>query len=461
MKVIYIGAGFVGICSAAVAADSGHDVLVYDIDEKRIAAYESGDRERINSVLYEEGLNDLLLKNKERLTYTTNFSLLKAALDLTEVIIICVPTPEKGETGETNLEYYNNAIDNLIPSLLKRNNGEQSQYLVLINKSTVPIDTADILKEKLAMAGVKKVGIAANPEFLAEGKAISGSLKPDRVVVGAWEEKDFDVMRRLYERFYNSPTVKYIEVNPKEAAAGKLLANFYLFNKLAVCYDVAGRLAESYSDIQFEKLRQVISTDERIGSWGFFDSLYAGGSCFIKDSRSLAYQIKTAGELADVIDGTYKANERQLSRFIDRYKKEAGEEWKNKKVVVLGLSYKRDTNDVRSSPSLKVVANLLQEECSVINLYDPMSSENFKKVFPPGEKIKYCNDIGSALENIDCVIISTDWPEFRELGDKLLTLPNRPVIMDGRRILQHKYSDLQQAGFSIIAVGSPFIKGKN
>jgi len=459
MKLLYIGGGYVGICSAAVAADSGHDVLIYDIDEKRIEAYKSGEREKINEILFEDGLVDLLAKNQERLSYSSDFSVVRKYLDTAEAIFLCLPTPEKAESGETNLNYYYSAIETLLPALKERNTGTQSQYMVLINKSTVPIDTADFLRDKLVQSGVVNVGIAANPEFLAEGKAIQGSLKPDRIVVGAWQEKDFIVMRSIYQRFYQSPTVKYVEVNPREAAAGKLLANFYLFNKLAVCYDAAGRVSEAYPCIQFENLRNIIGTDERIGTWGLFDSLYAGGSCFIKDSRSLSYQLREKGQRTDLIDEVHKSNEYQLERFLNRLENEGEKNWNGLKVAVLGLSYKRDTNDIRNSPSLKIVTHLMSNNVGNIKLYDPMAIDNFKKVFPANEKITYCENEDSALKEVDCIIMATDWPQFRSLGDKILILSNRPLIMDGRRILQHKYEELKTAGFDIIAVGSPFIKG--
>ena len=460
MNLLYIGSGFVGACSAAVSASSGHDVLVYDIDEIKIKMLSSGDRDTIEDCLFEEGLGDLLVRNKEYINFTVDYSKVESGLDVSDAIFMCLPTPEIGESGESDLSYYFDAAKQLAKALKKRNNGKQDKYIVIVNKSTVPIDTVDKTKEIMDNAGVKNYGVVSNPEFLVEGKAIQGSLKPDRVVVGAWQEKDFKIVRSIYERFYGSPTVNYLEVNPKEAAASKLLANFYLAYKLIACYDVIGRTCEAFEDLKFESIREVLTTDKRIGKWGFFDSLYAGGSCLVKDIRSLTHQLELSGVDTSLIQEIYKGNKRQLELFINRAEKEANFDWKNKKVALLGTAFKRDTNDIRNSPSIDIMHFLNSNEIEEVNIFDPAALKYFEKVFPASDKIKYVKKEEEAVEEADVVIISTDWPQFRELGDKLLQLSKRPLIMDGRRMLFQQYDDLQAAGFDIVAVGSPFIKGK-
>ncbi len=459
MNILYIGSGFVGACSAAVSADSGHTTLVFDIDENKIKKLGSGDKNQIDSVIYEEGLAELLQRHKDRISFTTDYSEVTAFLDNVDAIFMCLPTPEIGETGESNLEYYHKAAEQLATVLKERNNGSQEKYVVLVNKSTVPIDMVDQTAKIMDEAGVKNYGVVSNPEFLVEGKAIEGSIRPDRVVVGAWSEKDFAIMRGVYDRFYSSATVKYLEVNPKESAAGKLLANFYLFNKLAVCFDVIGRTSEAFDDVNFEQLRKIITGDERIGNWGFYDSLYAGGSCFIKDARSLSHQLRDAGKNSEIVDETYGANKRQLQNFLDRAGRDAGIEWGDKTVALVGLAFKRDTNDTRNSPSLNIAEILLGSGVKKIQAYDPAAMDFFKYNFPESEKMVYTNSEKEAIAEADVVIIATDWPQFRSLGDLLIehAKPNT-LLMDGRRMLQHKYDDLQKAGFGIIAVGSPFIK---
>ncbi|MBU0596535.1 nucleotide sugar dehydrogenase [Patescibacteria group bacterium] len=461
MNILYIGSGFVGACSASVSASSGHNVLVYDIDEKKIQMLGSGDRDTIESCLFEEGLCDILVRNKERIKFTTDYSDIEKFLDDCDAIFMCLPTPEIGETGESNLSYYFDAGEKLAEVLVSRNNGKQEKYIVIVNKSTVPIDMIDKTKEILDSAGVKNYGIVSNPEFLVEGKAIQGSLKPDRVVIGAWQEKDFEVMRRVYQRFYDAPAVEYIEVNPKEAAAGKLMANYYLFAKLALCFDVIGRTCESFSDLKFENIRRILTNDNRIGNWGFYNSLFAGGSCLVKDIRSLSHQLQTVGVTASLVNEMYLANKRQLELFLSRAEKEAKFDWVGKKVALIGTAFKRDTNDIRNSASIDIVNFFREQQTSEIRIYDPAAMDNFKQVYPESESIKYFNHEFEAVKESDVVIIATDWPQFRGLADAMIgELKNRPLVMDGRRMLQHRYEDLQNAGFDIIAVGSPFIEGR-
>ncbi len=463
MNILYIGGGFVGACSAAVSADSGHQTLVFDIDAKKVAALSSGDRDTIESCLFEDGLGDLIIRNSERLTFTSDYREVEKFLDTCDAVFMCLPTPEIGETGESDLSYYFDAAKKLANSLTRRNGGRQENRVVIVNKSTVPITMVDQTAEITQALGVKNYGIVSNPEFLVEGKAVEGSIRPDRVVVGAWREEDFKVMRQVYERFYNSSTVKYVEVNPKEAAAGKLLANFYLFNKLAVCFDVIGRTSEAFSDLQFENIRKILTTDPRIGTWGLYDSLYAGGSCFIKDARSLSHQLQTAGQNAVLVNETHLANKRQLELFLGRAQVEAKLDWTGKTVALLGLSFKQGTNDIRNSPSIDITHFLLENQVKKIHLFDPVANSNFKQLFPESEQIQYTVDEVAALENVDVIIVATDWPQFRSLADTLLKtdLATKPLLMDGRRMFQHRHTDLQQAGFGIIAVGSPFIKGES
>src|SRR3989339_263241 len=460
MKLLYIGSGFVGACSAAVSADSGHETLVFDIDKEKIKKVGSGDRDEIESCLFEKGLGDLVVRNQERLKFTTDYSLVVKFLEQADAVFMCLPTPEIGETGESNLIYYFDAAEQLAKSLAQRNGGKQEKYVVVVNKSTVPIDMVDKTEEIMQKHGVKNYGVASNPEFLVEGKAVEGSLHPNRIVIGAKNDEDLRVMRQIYQRFYDSPTVQYIEVNPKEAAAGKLLANFYLFNKLAICFDVIGRTCETFSDLQFENIRRILTSDDRIGSWGFYDSAYAGGSCFIKDARSLAHQLQTSDQEAIMVNETYLANKRQLEKFIGRAHSEAGVEWRDKKVAVVGLAFKRDTNDTRNAMSIEVVQHLQEHGAAEIKLYDPAAMEMFKGLFPKSDVIKYFDNEFDAIKDSDIIIIGTDWPQFRGLADVIIEKINKnTLLMDGRRMLQHRYDDLQKAGFSIIAVGSPFIKG--
>ena len=460
MNILYIGAGFVGTCSAAVAADSGHKALVFDIDQKKIQMLGSCERDTIESCLYEKGLGDLLIRAKDRLIFTTDYTRVEIFLDTADAVFMCLPTPEIGETGESDLSFYDRAAEQLAQALAKRNMGTQSKYIVIINKSTVPVDMSDRTIETLKKQGVKNFGVVSNPEFLVEGKAIEGSLKPDRVVIGASSDKDFEVMRQIYERFYHSPDARYIEVNPHEAEAGKLLANFYLFNKVALCFDVIGRTCEAFDGLQFENVRKILMTDDRIGTWGLYDSLYAGGSCLVKDTRSLAYQLQKAGMNNDFVTESYDANKRQLQNFVARFEKEAAGNWSGLHVAILGLAFKRDNNDNRNAPAAGIIDAFKEQNVASFRLYDPSATNNFQIRYPASDTLQYFSHEYDAIKNADVIILATDWPQFRGLADILIAEKKRPVIMDGRRMLQHRYTDLVAAGFDVIAVGSPFLKGK-
>ena len=465
MKILYIGSGFVGACSAAVMADSGHEVLVYDIDKKKIEMLSSGDRDTIQSCLFEEGLGDLLIRNKERISFTIDYKKVADFLDEAEAIFMCLPTPEKaGAEGESDLTYYFKAAEDLAQQLAKRNSERQSQYVVIINKSTVPVQMVNVTEEIMNKTGVKNFGVVSNPEFLVEGKAIEGSIRPDRVVVGARKIEDFKIMRQLYQRYYDSPTVQYLEVNPIEAAAGKLLANYLLFNRLATTFDVVGRLCESFPDIQFENIRQILTSEKRIGSWGFYDSVYSGGSCFIKDAASLAHQLEEAGAESGLVRQVLASNRFQRDHFFSRAEKEAGFDWHDKIVAVLGVAFKRDTNDIRNSPAIDLVQHLIERGVKEIRIFDSAATPLFKSLFDTSKDgrysvIKYCNSEEEALKNSQACLILTDWPQFRSLGDKIKKVCPPPyLIMDGRRIIQHQYQELAAAGYQIVAVGSPLLK---
>ena len=464
MKILYFGGGFVGACSAAVSADSGHEVLVYDINQELVKGLSSGDKDKIEACLFEKGLGDLIIRNQDRIKFTSDLKEVEKIINEVEVVFMCLPTPEKDGTGETNLKIYEAAATTLSEVLVKRNNNEQNQYVLIINKSTVPIDMINRTKEIMLAAGVKNFGVGSNPEFLVEGKAIEGSIRPPRVVVGAESEKDFAIFRNVYSRFVESANISYLEVSPAEAEAGKLLANYILFSRLANCFDVVGRVCEKFEGLQFENVRKVLITDGRIGEWGFYDSLFAGGSCFIKDARSLSHQLKVKGAKADLVDDVLAANQRQLDNFLARAEAEFNFDWSGKTVGLLGLAFKQDTNDIRNSAALGTAEFLLNKGVSQIKAYDPVAGANFIKYFSDNKDVNKINLVANEIEaisKVDILIIATDWPQFRGLYDLINeNLPKGAIIMDGRRMLAQKYEALSNDGYNVIAVGSLMIKAK-
>ncbi len=467
MKILYIGGGFVGACSAAVSADSGHTVLVFDIDEQKIAKLSSNDPNTIQSALHEQGLAELLIRNRERIGFTTDLQQLAAFIETADAVFMCLPTPEKeGAAGESDLSYYESAVSMIGPLLAARDGGAQTRHLVVVNKSTVPIRMIDYTNDLFTHQGVKNFGIVSNPEFLVEGRAIQDSIHPDRVVVGAHSKEDFEVMRQVYRRFYDAAGISYFEVNPYEAACSKLLANYILFNKVVTTYDVIGRTCEYFPNVAYEQVRKIIVADPRIGKWGLYDSLYCGGSCFIKDAGSLAHQLEQAGTHANLVRSTLEANVFQRDHFFGRAETEAHFEWSGKKVALLGVAFKYDTNDIRNSGAIGIIQQLLGAGVAEIKIYDPAAMEECKKYFRTDRnelytRLTYAGSEKEAVTGTDAAIICTDWIQFKGLAAVFTETVRSPyLIMDGRRMLVSQAESLQEQGFDLIMVGSPFISGK-
>ena len=461
MNVIYIGAGFVGACSAAVSADSGHQVLAFDIDGERVARLSSLDKERIESCIHEKDLAELIIKHQTRLTFSKDETVLAERLEKAEVIFMCLPTPERAD-GSSDLSYFAEATETLGRLLAKRNGGAQKERVLIVNKSTVPIDAIDISRQILTPLGVKNFGIASNPEFLVEGKAVYDSIHPERVLVGAECAEDFATMRQLYQRFIDSSTVQYLEMNPYEAAAAKLLSNAALFARLAFTFSTVGRLCEVFPNLNYENVRRGVIGDSRIGRWGFYASLYAGGSCLIKDAESLSWQMESHGADAKYMLAALDANRSQLERFYARAQNEAGFSFRAKRVTVLGLAFKQDTNDMRHSGAIGIIERLLADGAEEIRAFDPAAHEPAQTVFPANKgenaRITYHDSAEAAISSSEALFICTDWPQFRTLGEYIAKNCIAPyLIMDGRRIIESQYAMLAKKGITIIAVGSPLM----
>jgi len=457
-----MGAGFVGACSAAVSADSGHSVTAFDIDENKIEKLSSGDPALITGCLHEEGLAELILQHKNKLSFTSDLKALEPTMDSLDAVFICLPTPEQ-ENGESDLSYLRKASEMLAGLMVKRNESRQSNRILIINKSTAPIRAVDLLKDILDTAGVLNYGVASNPEFLVEGQAVYDSIHPKRVIVGAEDGRDFKTLRTIYQRFYDSSNVIYQEMNPYEAATVKLLSNTALFNRLSYTFSVVGRICELYPELNYEQIRNGIISDSRIGKWGFYDSLYAGGSCLIKDAKSLAYQIKSEGGDPAYIRAALDANTAQITRFYNRAESEARYDFQGKTVTLLGLAFKQGTNDMRHSGALYLIRKLLGAGVQKIKAYDPAAMAMCQAMFDPEadelyKRIEYAPDEKKALIDSETIFLVTDWPEFRSVADTIIEVCKPCLIMDGRRIIAHRYEELVDKGFSVLAVGSPLMK---
>lgn len=453
MKIIVVGTGFVGLPHAAVLSEYGHEVIAYDIDPVRIAAYESGDPEQIERYVNEPGLSALVAENNGRyLFFTTDIA---PHVEGADIYFLCLNTPPKRD-GSSDLSYYLNAATHIAELLAKR---KSQNRVVLVNKSTVPIGTARLLESVLLEKGVKNFGVASNPEFLAQGNAIEGSRKPDRVVVGADTAEDLQLLRRAYSQFLNHVRIRYLETTPETAEAIKYMANTLLLTYISFWNGVGGRLAESYANIRMEDLKIGVTSDARISTWGSYVSNGAGGSCFGKDIQSLIYQLNQAGRSTDLLQAVYNINEYQKTYLVDRAVHEANFNFNQKTVALLGLAFKKRTNDMRDSAALKAVESLLSKGVKEIRAYDPLAMEDAKRVwFNPEQnhlfsRITYHESAKEALQGSDALFISTDWEEFRGLSRTIENTVQPPyLVVDGRRMLPD-YEALVAKGYEYLSVG--------
>jgi len=462
MKIIVVGTGFVGLPHAAVLSEYGHEVYAYDIDEKRIDAYKSGKREEIERYVNEPGLAASVAENiGNYLFFTTEID---EFVDGSDIIFLCLNTPPKRD-GSSDLSYYLNAAHHLAQLLAKRQNKKR---VVLVNKSTVPVGTARLLENIMNEHGVENFGVASNPEFLAQGNAIVGSRRPDRVVIGADSEEDFEILRRVYSQFVNHVRIRYLETTPETAEAIKYMANTLLLTYISFWNGVGGRLAESFSNLRMEDLKIGVTSDGRISTWGSYVSNGAGGSCFGKDIQSLIYQLNNAGRSTDLLQAVYNINEYQKTYLIDRAVYEAGFDFNQKTVTLLGLAFKKRTNDMRDSAALKVVESLLARGVKAIRAYDPLAMDDAQNIWFNPEKnhlfdrISYYPSAREAITGSDALYISTDWEEFRGLAHTIETVVKPPyLVLDGRRMIPD-FRTLVNNGYEYLPVGGTLLtpKGK-
>lgn len=460
MKIIVIGTGFVGLTQAAVLAEYGHEVHAYDIDEARIAAYRSGDPAQIERYVNEPGLAASIAESLDRyLFFTTDITQL---VEGTDVFFLCLNTPPNRD-GSSDLSYYLDATHHLAGLLAPR---QPKNRVVLVNKSTVPVGTVRILQQILLDHGVENFGLASNPEFLAQGNAVNDSRRPDRVVVGADDEADFALLRRVYPQFTNHVRIRYLETTPETAEAIKYLGNSLLLTYISFWNGVGARLAEAIPNIRMEDLKLGVTADSRISTWGSYVSNGAGGSCFGKDIQSLIYQLNRAGRSTDLLQAVYNINEYQKTYLIDRAVHEADFSFNQKTIAVLGLAFKKRTNDMRDSAALKVVESLLARGVKAIQAYDPLAMDEARRLwFNPDknhlfERISYHDSVQSAIAGSDGLFISTDWEEFRGLSHTILAHAAPPyLVMDGRRMIPD-YPELVARGFDYVAIGDETLRGE-
>ncbi len=442
MKIAVVGTGYVGLVGGTCFADSGNDVTCVDIDENKIENLNKGE-----IPIYEPGLNRVFNRaiREKRLKFTTD---LESAVKDAEIIFLALPTPP-GADGQADLT----AVLTVAQQLGKLID-QFGTYKVIVNKSTVPVGTAQKVKEKIESQTSVEFDVVSNPEFLREGAAVEDFMKPERVVIGTSSPKAAEIMKRLYEPFVRSGN-PIIVMDERSSEITKYAANALLATKITFMNEIANICERVGADV--DHVRKGIGTDSRIGKRFLFAGIGYGGSCFPKDVQAIHYTAGNNGYDFKILDSVMKVNELQKLSIVDKIKDYFVDNLKGKTFGVWGLSFKPETDDVREAPSLYITRELARLGVNM-KVYDPEAMETFKQAADPLalEHITFMEDRDSAIQNVDALVICTEWNEFRRPNiEKFAEVMKEPLIFDGRNLF-----DLERAAelnLKYISVGRPKI----
>lgn len=437
MKIAVVGTGYVGLVTGTCFAETGNTVTCVDVDQEKVKKLQQG-----IVTIYEPGLETLFERNTKqgRLFFTTN---LEEGIKDAKVIFLALPTPP-GEDGSADLKYILKVSDDL-GSLLKT-------YAVVVDKSTVPVGTADKVRERIAKKATVDFDVVSNPEFLREGVALEDFMKPDRVVIGTTSEKARKVMETLYAPFVRQGN-PIIFMDERSAELTKYAANSFLATKISFMNEIANLCELVGADV--DAVRKGVGTDSRIGKRFLFPGIGYGGSCFPKDVQALAKSSKDADYDFKILNAVMEVNAAQKTRLIPRIKEYFKGSLKGKTIAVWGLSFKPHTDDIREAPALYNIDELLSEGV-IIKAHDPEGMKNVERILK--DKIQYCETPYEAAENADAILIATEWPEFRAPDfDKLSLILKEKVIFDGRNL--YELSTMRELGYVYYSVGREVING--
>jgi len=442
MKIGVVGTGYVGLVTGTCFADSGNQVACVDIDANKVEQMKSG-----KVPIYEPGLNHVFDRaiREKRLTFTTD---LDKTFQESEILFLCLPTPP-GANGQADLSFVLNVADEL-GDLFNKYPG----YRVIVNKSTVPVGTADKVREKISAKTDQEFDVVSNPEFLREGAAVEDFMKPERVVVGTRSQRAADLMRELYEPFVRSGN-PIIVMDERSSELTKYAANAMLATKITFMNEIANICERVGADV--DNVRSGIGSDSRIGKRFLFAGIGYGGSCFPKDVQAIHH---TAGEYGydfKILDSVMKVNESQKTSIVEKMKEFYKGKLEGLTVGVWGLSFKPETDDIREAPSL-YITKALAESGVKMRAYDPEAIETFKAAVDKEtlSSIEFMNDRDSVIEGVDALVICTEWNEFRRPSlDRLSEVMKSPVIFDGRNLYDLKRAS--EAGLTYISVGRPSV----
>lgn len=431
MNIAVIGTGYVGLVTGTCLAETGNDVLCIDIDKKKVDKMQKGE-----VPIYEPHLDVLFHRNikANRLRFSTS---LEEGIEHGDIIFLALPTPED-EDGSADLSYVLGCASD-IGKLLKT-------YKVIVDKSTVPVGTAERVTKAISSETDVEFDVVSNPEFLREGFAVDDFLKPERIVIGSSSKKAIDLMEKLYKPFVRSGNPVII-MDEKSAELTKYAANSFLATKITFMNEIANFCEKVGADV--DKVRAGMGTDSRIGKRFLFPGIGYGGSCFPKDVKALHKSGKDLEFDFKILNAVIKVNDYQKIILIPKIETYFNYNLKGKIFGVWGLAFKPETDDIREAPALYIIEELLLKGASV-KVFDPEAMPNVKKEF--GDKIQYAMSKDEATKNVDALIICTEWSMFRTPDFNMLKSNlKQPVIFDGRNL--YDLEEMQKEGFYYSSIG--------
>jgi UDPglucose 6-dehydrogenase len=430
MNLAVVGTGYVGLVAGTCFAESGNDVICVDIDENKIEMLNAG-----KVPIYEPGLEEMIRRNAEdqRLSFTTDMA---SAVKNSQIIFIAVGTPQ-GPTGDANLEYVKATAKGIARAM--------DSFKIIVTKSTVPVGTADRIKEWISEETEQPFAVASNPEFMKEGAAVEDFMKPDRVVLGGDNGEALETLKELYDPFLRTGN-PILVMDSRSAEMSKYAANAMLATKISFINEVA-RLCEAMK-ADVSEVRRAISLDRRIGPHFIFPGVGFGGSCFPKDIRAMISMGGDKPAMA-LLRAVEQVNESQKVLLFDKVKRHFGEPLSGLTFAIWGLAFKPRTDDMRDAPSITVIESLLAGGARV-QAFDPEAMEEARKIF--GDRIQYTHRNYDALHGAAALLILTEWNEFRRPDfARIKGLLKQPVIFDGRNI--YDPGDVRKLGFTYYSIG--------
>ncbi|MBI3219723.1 MAG: UDP-glucose/GDP-mannose dehydrogenase family protein [Bacteroidetes bacterium] len=437
MKIAVIGTGYVGLVTGTCFAETGNTVTCVDIDQSKVEKLKNG-----QVTIYEPGLEVIFERNikQSRLFFTTQ---LAEGIKDAKIIFLALPTPP-GEDGSADLKYILGVADQL-GGLLK-------DYTVIVDKSTVPVGTAEKVRARIAKNSKVGFDVVSNPEFLREGVAVEDFMKPERVVIGTTSAAARKVMETLYAPFVRQGN-PLVFMDEKSAELTKYAANSFLAAKISFMNEIANLCELVGADV--DSVRKGIGTDSRIGKRFLFPGIGYGGSCFPKDVQALEKSSADVNYDFKILKAVMDVNTKQKTKLIPSVLNYFKGDLKGKVIAMWGLSFKPHTDDIREAPALYNIEALL-EAGAQIKAHDPESMANVKTQL--GDRISYCNNPYEAAENADAIFIATEWPEFRTPDfDRLSTIVKNKVIFDGRNL--YDLSLMKELGYTYFSIGREVIYG--